>query len=100
MIGGREGYIFAADLWKLLGIEPGRQTQHDYNRVGKAMIVLGFKKIQRRLGSVVTSAYQKGHGAPRLKPRRHDRDWVLHSWNQDNSAQDDEALEPECSEFE
>ena len=99
-IGEREGYIFVGDLWKLLSIDPGRQTQHDYNRVGKAMNVLGFKKMQRRLGGVLTTAYQKGQADQRLKPRRQDRDWVLHSWNQDNSAQYDEALEPECSEFE
>lgn len=99
-IGDREGHIFAADLWKLLGIDPLRQTQHDYERVGKAMNVLGFKKTQRRLGGVPATAYQKGHADQRLKPRRQDREWVLHSWGEEYLADEDEAMEPECSETE
>jgi predicted P-loop ATPase len=81
-IGDREGYIFAADLWKLLGIEPGRVTQNDYNRIGKAMKVLGFQKTQKRLGSVRATAYQKGRVDQHLKPIKKDYRWVLSSWIQ------------------
>ena len=59
-LGDYEGKIRAVSVWKILGIEPGRQTQFDYERVSDAMRQLGFTRKQLRFGGNPEGAYVRG----------------------------------------
>jgi hypothetical protein len=88
-IGDQECYIFVTDIWKILGIDAGRQTQHDYERVGKAMKALGFEKTKRRLGGARLTAYQRGQGDKRLTPSRvKGREWTWYAQTDANGLEE------------
>lgn len=50
-LGDRTGKVRATDVWKLLGIPAGQQTQDQNARVGDAMRELGWERTRRRFGS-------------------------------------------------
>ncbi|TPE59470.1 hypothetical protein FJQ54_13360 [Sandaracinobacter neustonicus] len=49
-LGDRTGKIRAADVWKLLGIPAGQQTQEQNGRLGDAMREIGWERARRRFG--------------------------------------------------
>jgi predicted P-loop ATPase len=59
-LGDKEGYLFVTDAFCLMNIQPGRQTQHDNDCLGKAMKALGFRKVRRRMKGNRRTAYVRG----------------------------------------
>jgi predicted P-loop ATPase len=57
------GKVRSADIWTILGIVPGRQSQHDNRRIGVAMRELGWKPDQRRFSGAKASCYVRGTDA-------------------------------------
>ena len=68
VLGDRAGKLRAADLWKLLGIPAGQQTQDQNARVGDAMRELGWERTKRRFGGTPEHAYVRGSPAARERP--------------------------------
>jgi len=61
LLGDRAGKLRAADVWKLLGIPAGQQTQDQNARVGDAMRELGWNRTKRRFGGSPEHAYVRGN---------------------------------------
>jgi predicted P-loop ATPase len=60
-LGDKHGKIMSVDVWKILGVETGRQTPWDNTRMGQAMRELGWTPSQRHFGTGrKKSAYVKG----------------------------------------
>ena len=59
-LGDEEGYLFITDAFRLLNIQPGRQTQHDNDCLGRAMKALGFRKVRRKVKGNKRTAYVRG----------------------------------------
>jgi predicted P-loop ATPase len=65
VLGDSAGKLRAADVWKLLGIPAGQQTQDQNARVGDAMRELGWERTKRRFGGTPEHAYVRGSPAAR-----------------------------------
>lgn len=73
-----KGQIRSVDVWTILDIEPGRQTQEQNNRMGQAMRKLGWEARQIRCDGQRVSGYVKGTADEREKKRIFvDRDTVI-----------------------
>jgi predicted P-loop ATPase len=59
-LGDYEGKIRAVSAWKILGIEAGRRSQYDNERLSDAMRQLGWKRRQLRFGGNPEGAYVRG----------------------------------------
>lgn len=66
-LGHQNGVIFASDLWDILGIPVDRQASH-YEKLGKAMVQLGARRVERRRrrGGKKEGAYVLGAETHRL----------------------------------
>jgi len=66
-LGHLNGMIFAADVWELLAI-PVTQRQPQYEKMGKAMVQLGARRVERRRvrGGKKEGAYVLGAETHRL----------------------------------
>lgn len=63
-----EGKIRAGAVWNILGVEPGRRSQYDNERMGAAMRQLGWKRSENsiRFGLETARGYTKGDGADEI----------------------------------
>jgi hypothetical protein len=57
---GRQGKLEIIDAWRLVGVEPGQQTQDQNQRLGIVMKRLGWERGRRRKDNRLTYAYIKG----------------------------------------
>jgi hypothetical protein len=62
-VGNCNGKVPCAEIWRLLGIEAGRQTQHDNIRIGEVMSHLGFVRKRLTVGTDRTYCYVRGSEA-------------------------------------
>lgn len=64
-IGDWEGKIRADAVWNILGVEPGRQSQYDNERMGAAMRQAGWKRTENpmRFGAGTARGYTRGDPA-------------------------------------
>lgn len=71
ILGQREGIIFADDLWLILEIPVERRASH-YEKLGKAMKDLGWRRVKRRRrrGGKQTGAYERGDERRRVTVER------------------------------
>ncbi len=66
ILGEATGKLLAADVWDLVGIPTGQQTQDHNARLGDAMRVLGWERDKRRFGGPRSQwCYLKGSKAER-----------------------------------
>ena len=64
---GLEGKIRSADVWKLVGVQPGNQTQNQNNRLGSSMKALGWERKQLKWNGKDASCYVRGSDAVRQR---------------------------------
>lgn len=60
LLGDHTGRLRVADAFLLCGIEPGKATQDQIQRVGRALRELGWERQRRTFDGVRTYAYVKG----------------------------------------
>lgn len=60
VLGERTGRIRTVDLWRLLDVKPGQQTQEHNARLGDAMQELGWEKARLRFGGPLEYCYVRG----------------------------------------
>jgi len=58
--GDLAGKFRATDAWVLVGVPPGRRTQHENERLGEAMRELGWERVKLRFGGAPEWAYVRG----------------------------------------
>lgn len=90
----RTGKVRAADVWKLLGIPAGQQTQEQNARLGDAMRELGWERIRRRFGGKgLEYGYARGNRAQmerRIEVCLGASGWVVDEVASDPEVTDDE----------
>jgi predicted P-loop ATPase len=61
-IGDWEGKIRSASVWNILGVDAGRRSQNDNERMGGAMRLLGWQRSENplRFGAETARGYTKG----------------------------------------
>jgi hypothetical protein len=59
-LGNRTGKLRVADAYLVAGIEPGRATQDQMDRFGRAIRELGWERLRRRFGGELAYAYVRG----------------------------------------
>lgn len=67
VLGDMVGKVRSTDIWNILGIVVGRQTQADNRRLGSAMRHLGWTSAQLRFYGLKCSCYVKGTAEEREK---------------------------------
>lgn len=90
----RTGKVRAADVWKLLGIPAGQQTQEQNARLGDAMRELGWERTRRRFGGRgLEYGYARGNRAEterRIEVCLGVGEWVVDEVASDPEVTDDE----------
>lgn len=90
----RTGKVRAADVWKLLGIPAGQQTQEQNARLGDAMRELGWERTRRRFGGKgLEYGYARGNRAQmerRIEVCLGAGGWVVDEVASDPEVTDDE----------
>lgn len=93
-LGDRTGKVRAADVWKLLGIPAGQQTQEQNARLGDAMRELEWERTRRRFGGKgLEYGYVRGNRAQ--MERRIEVSLGTSGWMVDDAASDPEETDDE-----
>jgi hypothetical protein len=64
-LGSRTGKLRVSDAYRLAGIEPGKASQDQIFRFGRAICELGWERKRRRFDGALEYAYVKGNPAER-----------------------------------
>src|SRR5262249_41704396 len=64
-LGDLTGKLRTEDAYRIAGIEPGKATQDQYERIGAAMRKLGWERMRKRFDGDLGYAYVRGEGAER-----------------------------------
>jgi predicted P-loop ATPase len=59
-IGSMKGKILNTDVWKIVNVDIGRNTQDQNARLGHIMKSLGFERTRKRFGGEVKPGYARG----------------------------------------
>lgn len=64
-LGNRTGKLRVSDAYLICGIEPGKVTNDQMSRFGRAIRELGWERLRRRFDKTLQYAYVKGSAAER-----------------------------------
>lgn len=77
-VGDMEGKIDPLLIWNIVGVDTGRRTQADNERLGAVMRDLGWERRKRRLADYDTSkwCYVRGESKEEIRLELHEGRWV------------------------